>query len=357
MMKIKEWKVLLWSLLFLNYLVACKEKAEVAVPTTKEPVKDSVLAYTNPVFSPVLADPSVVKAGEYFYAYGTEDDWGYEGGYHLVAVIRSRDLVNWTFIRDAFQAKPTWKQQGGIWAPDVTEVNGKYYMYYSYSTWGDTDPGIGLAISGTAQGPYQDQGKVFLSSEIGVKNSIDPFYIEEDGKKYLFWGSFHGIYAIELSEDGKSVKGDKVKIADSHLEGAYVYKKDSSYFFFGSEGSCCAGANSTYQVRVAKGDSLLGPYYDKQGNDIATGRYGELLLRGNDENTGFAGPGHNAEIITDDEDADWFLYHAIKKSNPLLNNGASRRPLMLDKITWKDGWPVIEGQQPSLTRQKGPVFK
>ena len=49
---------------------------------------------------------------------------------------------------------------------------------------------------------FTDKGKLFISNEIGVQNSIDPFYIEEDGHKYLFWGSFRGIYGIELSDDG-----------------------------------------------------------------------------------------------------------------------------------------------------------
>ena len=71
----------------------------------------------------------------------------------------------------------------------------------------------------------------------------------------------------------------------------------------------------------------------------------------------FAGPGHNAEIITDDEGTDWFLYHAIPKKNPLLDNGASRRPLMLDKLEWEDGWPIIQNQQPSITTKQGPVFE
>ena len=34
------------------------------------------LNYTNPVFEPVLADPTVVQVGDEFFAYGTEDNWG-----------------------------------------------------------------------------------------------------------------------------------------------------------------------------------------------------------------------------------------------------------------------------------------
>lgn len=333
--------------------VSCQDSNE-RDPDDNTPVQGDT--YINPVFTPVMADPTVIKSGEYFYAYGTEDNWGSEGGYKLVPIIRSKDLVEWEFVRNAFQVKPNWKNEGGIWAPDVTQVEEEYYMYYSYSTWGDPDPGIGVAISSMPEGPFVDQGKLFLSSEIGVENSIDPFYIEDEGKKYLFWGSFHGIYAIELSEDGKSTLGDKVLIGHTHLEAAYVYKKDGEYFFFGSEGSCCDGANSSYQVRVGKSGSLLGPYLDKSGNDIATGNHGEIILKTNAVNYGFAGPGHNAEIMLDDEGTEWLLYHAIPKNNPRLDNGTNRRPLMLDKLIWRDGYPTIQRQEPSITSQPAPIF-
>ncbi len=344
--------------LTLSILFACANKEDQDSQTNPDPsTADTTAGYTNPVFEPILADPTLVQSGAYFYAYGTEDNWGNEGGYHLVPVIRSKDLVNWELLGDAFQTKPKWKSKGGIWAPDVTEVKGKFYMYYSFSTWGDPDPGIGLAIANTPEGPFADQGKVFLSSEIGVANSIDPFFIEEAGRKYLLWGSFHGIYAVPLTDDGKAVSGEKTQIAADHLEATYIYKKEDMYYLFGSYGSCCEGANSTYQVMVGRSENLLGPYVDKQGNKMTDGHYGEVLLHGNDRGLGFAGPGHNAEIVTDEAGTDWFLYHAMRKAKPLTDNGTNRRSLMLDKITWENGWPVISGQQPSTSKQSVPVFK
>ncbi|WP_373523343.1 family 43 glycosylhydrolase [Aquiflexum sp.] len=347
--------ILLVSGFCMTACVACNEN-QTDVPNGVDENPKVVKTYVNPVFSPVLADPSVLKEGEYFYAYGTEDNWGTEGGHKLVPIVRSKDMVNWEFVSNAFQTKPTWKNDGGIWAPDVAKVGEEYFMYYSYSTWGDPNPGIGLAIAQKPEGPFIDQGKLFLSKEIGVDNSIDAFFIEDEGKKYLFWGSFHGIYAVELSGDGKSIQGEKVKIGHTHLEASYVLKKDRKYIYFGSEGSCCDGANSTYRVKVAISDNILGPYLDKSGNDIADGNYGELILRGNDVDYGFAGPGHNGHVMTDDEGKDWMLYHAIPKNNPLLQNGASRRPLMLDRISWQDGWPQIEAGMPSLATKPAPVF-
>ena len=75
------------------------------------------------------------------------------------------------------------------------------------SVWGgELTCGIGCATADKPEGPFTDHGKMFRSNEINVQNSIDPFYIDDGGKKYLFWGSFRGIYAIELSDDGLSLK-------------------------------------------------------------------------------------------------------------------------------------------------------
>ena len=75
---------------------------------------------------------------------------------------------------------------------------------------------------------------------------------------------------------------------------------------------------------------------------------GTVLLKGN----GFAaGPGHNAEIITDDEGADWLLYHGYLHTNPELG-----RLVFLDRIMWNDDWPVLQRGVPS-TSSVAPSFE
>lgn len=336
---------------------ACSESSQSQKITPENPIASDTLIYTNPVFEPVLADPTVVKVGDEFYAYGTEDNWGEEGGYQLVPVIKSKDLVTWESVGSSMAAKPNWKEKGGIWAPDVTQVGNKFYMYYSFSTWGDPNPGIGLAIAENPEGPFVDQGKVFDSEEIGVANSIDPFYIENDGKKYLFWGSFHGLFLTELSNDGKKPIGEKIQLAGNHLEAAYVYQKDGYYYLFGSAGTCCEGANSTYRVLVGRSENLRGPYLDKDGKNMMESDSGTLVVGRNTSGNGFAGPGHNAEIVTDEEGTDWLLYHGMSKEKPKLNNGTNRRTLLLDKLIWTGGWPSVAGREPSTSPQQAPVFE
>lgn len=336
---------------------SCTESPEIQNITPDIPKITDTLTYTNPVFEPVLADPTVVKVGDEFYAYGTEDNWGEEGGYHLVPVIKSNDLVNWVVVGNSMSDKPNWKDRGGIWAPDVTQVGEQFFMYYSFSTWGDPNPGVGLAISDQPEGPFIDQGKVFDSEEIEVANSIDPFYIEENGKKFLIWGSFHGLYLVELTSDGTKPTGDKIQVAGNHLEAAYVYQKDGYYYLFGSAGTCCEGANSTYKVLVGRSKKLAGPYLDKNGNNLLNEDAGTSVVSGNKGNIGYAGPGHNAEIVLDDAGQEWFLYHGMDKQKPKLANGTNRRVLLLDKMIWASGWPSIAGKEPSISSQASPVLK
>ena len=225
--------------------------------------------YKNPVFVPDFADPTVIKAADgWYYAYGTENTWT-DGIHHIAPIIKSKNLTQWQYVADAFKTRPSWKNNGGIWAPDVTYINGKYYMYYSFSTWGDSNPGIGLAIADKPEGPFADQGKLFDSESIGVLNSIDPYFMQSGSgatlQSYLFWGSFNGIYGIELNADLKSFKGSKFKMAGNAFEAPCIKEKNGKFYFFGSVGSCCDGINSLYRIGIAVSDNIRGPYKDKSG--------------------------------------------------------------------------------------------
>lgn len=352
--------VLVASLMFSSCAVSNNPPDKGAGPTQPDTVPAGY--YLNPVFEPILADPSVVRDPETgdFFAYGTQDNWGDGQGSRLMPIVRSKDLVNWTVEGQAFETRPSWKSQGGLWAPDVSLINGKYHLYYSYSTWGDPNPGIGVAISDTPSGPFVDQGKLFDSADADVPNSIDPHYVEDGGKSYLFWGSFsqaatQGTYGVELAADGLSVLDldRKFKIAAGDMEAVMIHRRGDFYYFFGSKGSCCEGADSKYHVVVARSENLRGPYLDRNGKDIAERGNGTLLLQGNET---YAGPGHNARIVTDDEGTDWFLYHGIIRTQGKVSSGASRRALMIDRLEWVDGWPQIKGNVPSTTPQPAPVF-
>lgn len=291
--------------------------------------------FTEPVIKDSAPDPTVIKAddGDY-YLYATED-------LRNVPIYRSSDLFHWQLAGTVFDdySRPQWNQKGGIWAPDINKVGGQYVLYYSKSEWGgDWTCGIGVATAPSPTGPFTDHGCLFISKEIGVRNSIDPFFIEDDGRKYLFWGSFHGIYGIELTDDGLRIKkgARKKRIAGNFMEGTYIHKRGKYYYLFGSEGSCCAGERSTYRVVYGRSEHLFGPYRTKEGGRMLRGSY-DVLVEGDSL---VAGPGHNAEIVTDSEGRDWMPVHGYERKHPERG-----RQVWMLRIGWQDGWPGTVGQE------------
>ena len=128
--------------------------------------------FTNPIFGSDFPDPTVQRALDgTFYAYATG-----------CKCKKSTDLVKWSDVSGVI-SRPTWndstKADGSrdyysLWAADVNYVDGKYICYYASALWGNgSRTGIGVAVGDTPT-KFTDKGKLFRSTEIGVKNSIDP---------------------------------------------------------------------------------------------------------------------------------------------------------------------------------------
>ena len=319
--------------------------ASTARNATTEHGSDTASTYRNPVFEEVFADPSAVEAPDgAFYAYATYHPWG-DGDARprsrLIPIVRSRDLVNWSYVGAAFETMPDWRDAAGLWAPDVNRHRGRYVLYYSYAEFGDPDPGIGVGVSVSPEGPFEDRGRVLQSSTVGVQNSIDPCMIRADDGPYLFWGSKRGIHGAPLTGDGLSLAGDPFQIAGDGVEAASLIERDGQYYFFGSRGTCCAGADSTYHVVVGRSEALDGPYVNRDGRSLLDAP-GTTILHGDDT---FAGPGHSS-VVRDAAGDDWLLYHAYERANPWQGE-APRRVLMLDRLVWRDRWPTVETRTPS----------
>ena len=314
------------------------------------------MTYTNPIITfSSAADPTVIRTEEGFYLYATQTNA------YWIPIYFSKDLVNWEFKRSAFRnatkPKPDVLPGGGaFWAPEIRYINGKYVLYFSWAKWGDGSISYtAVATSDSPVGDFLNAKPLLITDDFG-SNCIDQFYYEEDGKKYMFVGSFNGIYVTELTDDGLSVKRDadgklvlKKQVCGRAFEGTNIYKKGKYYYLFASINNCCDGINSRYKVVVGRSEKLLGPYVDRKGKDMLDNSW-ELVLEGDGET--FFGPGHNSIIIPDDAGTDWMIYHSYVKENGAVGG----RLGMLDRIVWSaDGWPTIRKCVPS----KGdllPVF-
>lgn len=338
---------------------------------TEEPIETKT--YLNPVYEPVFADPSVIRHDGIYYAFGTQDygQWGDEYGVKFTPILSSEDLVTWTYETSAFtfQSRPTWgTPNAGLWAPDIVKIGNTFNLYYSLSTWGDPNPGIGVATANHPLGPWTDQGPILRSLSIEVNNSIDPTVFEAEGKVYMIWGSFRGIYGIELTSDGLALKdgeqaaNTKTLIAGldtstswnaATYEAPYILKKDNYYYLFLSSGTCCDGHNSTYNVRVGRSTSPLGPFIDHEGRSLlGTYRGSQVIL----SSSYFKGPGHNS-VVQDDNGDYWMLYHAFDTREDSSYGNSPRRSLMIDLLLWDEaGWPSVLGTMPSNNEKVAPFI-
>ena len=311
------------------------------------------ITYTNPVITfSSAADPTVIRTEDGFYLYATQTDK------YWVPIYFSKDLVNWEFKRTAFRnaTKPQIPGGGAFWAPEIRHINGKYVLYFSWAKWGDGDASYtAVATSDSPLGDFVNSKELLTKEDFG-SNCIDQFYYEEDNKKYMFVGSFNGIYVTELTDDGLSVKRNengtptlKKQVCGKAFEGTNIYKKNGYYYLFASINNCCDGERSRYKVVVGRSQDLLGPYLDKSGKDMINNAW-ELVLEGDGQK--FFGPGHNSIIVQDDAGTDWMIYHSYVKENGEVGG----RLGMLDRVLWtEDGWPYIRNCVPS-TSDFLPVF-
>jgi arabinan endo-1,5-alpha-L-arabinosidase len=167
-----------------------------------------------------------------------------------------------------------------------------------------------------------------------------------DGQRYIFYGSyFGGIQSRNLSADGlhSDPATQKLITIDNRYEGVDVIQRNGYYYLFASATNCCNGPLTGYTVFVGRSKDPLGPYVDQEGRSLLDARVGGtpvLSMNGNR----WVGPGHN--FVFKDFDGQWWtVYHAVDRNNPYFTHavGFTKRPVLLDPVDWKDGWPQVRG--------------
>ena len=287
-------------------------------------------------------DPSsIVKDGNKYWVFTT--------GVGIPSMY-STDLLNWTAApRTVFTAgtKPGWitsKVPGFVdnyWAPECFFMNGKFYLYYSCSTFGSKVSGIGLATNVTLDPTspnynWVDEGEVISSNSSSAANAIDPaVYRDASNNVWFTYGSFFGgirIFQLDATT-GKPLNGTSTTqfaVANGGVEAAYVKLRGGYYYLFVNRGNCCQGANSTYYIQVGRSTSPSGPFLDRNGANLNSNG-GTTIMSSAGR---YVGPGHAG--IFEENGVSYFSHHYYD----LDNAGAPK--LDVAKLTWDAaGWPVV----------------
>ncbi|WP_437615921.1 family 43 glycosylhydrolase [Sorangium sp. So ce834] len=297
--------------------------------------------YANPVVPGDFPDPSVLRVGRAYWATATSSEWGAP-----FPLLRSTDLVNWDRVGSVFPDLPSWAS-GSLWAPEITENRGRYYVVYTARKHGGPLC-VAAASADAPDGPYTDHGPLTCMA-VG---SIDGCPIrDENGVRHLVWkedgnsiGAPTPIWAQELSEDGTALLGAPVVLfqndapwEDGVVEGPYLMRHGGRFYAFYSGAGCCGRACS-YALGVARAPRLRGPWEKNPANPILTG------------NDAWKCPGHGS-VVDDGGGRFFLLYHAYSA----LDSVYVGRQGLLDEVTFgADGWPSFRGGGPSA-RAASPI--
>lgn len=345
--------------------------------------------FSNPL-TVEFGDPYVLYTNGTYYMYGTGG--GADKGF---AAYSSKDLVNWKAEGQVYfhnnengwsDPKASW--EGAYWAPEVYEVNGKFYMFYS-AQWKDNPTNedenfrIGVAVAEKPTGPFidltnkpvfdpgypiidanvfsDDDGKVYLYySRAAYKHPVESEIADMARKKGWFkeveesW-----VYGVELKPDFSGVIGEPVlilrpptKLSDKQAEwesrsvtakevnrrwteGCVTFKKDGIYYIMYSANYF---GGKHYAVGYATATSPLGPYKKAANNPV---------LQKNTNNGGsVTGTGHNSITYSPDGKEMFCVYHARTTKT------GDQRVVFIDRMQVKGGKITVSG--PITTPQKLP---
>ncbi len=290
--------------------------------------------FANPVIHGDVADPSIIRIGQTYYATGTSSEWAPH-----YPIFASTDLVNWKQTGHVLTDRPEWAKSS-FWAPEWFYHKGKVYVYYTARKRSDNISCIGVAVADSPNGKFEDYGPVV---EFG-KEAIDAALLEDDGKLYISWKAYGlddrpiELLACQLTDDGLRLKGKPFTLLRDEnrqgMEGQYWFKKEGYYYILYAIRGCC-GPRSDYAVSVARSKKLEGPYENYSMNPILHGGKEILSI------------GHGTLTTTPDGRM-YYLCHAYLPESGFFQG---RQPFLQEIRMGEDHWPhFVTGEYASLTQ-------
>jgi arabinan endo-1,5-alpha-L-arabinosidase len=274
---------------------------------------------------PFIHDPStIVECEGKYYTFGT-------GGGGLI----SED--GWTWNGGAVRP-------GGGAAPDAIKIGDRYLVVYGATGGGSNHKGAILTMWNKTLDPnspdfkYSEPVVVATSDGYEENDAIDPGLLLDptSGRLWMSYGTYFGFSRIiELDpKTGKHKEGNKPVDVAITCEATDLVYHNGWYYLLATHGSCCDGANSTYNVVVGRSTQITGPYLDNVGRSMLEGG-GKMVIatRGR-----LIGPGHFGHMILENGVEKMSLHYEAD-----LDQGG-RSVLGILPLLWKDGWPVAGDQ-------------
>lgn len=331
--------------------------------------------YINNPLDVQFGDPYILKASNsMYYMVGTG---GVKDGFKMYSSV---DLLEWQDEGTIYKSNTdtSWAV-ANFWAPELYEIEGKFYLFYS-ADWRENPTNelenfrIGVAVSDKPTGPYKDlynrpifdPGYPIIDANLYFENGKTYFYysrccyknpVESD---VADWAKEMGlfdeieeswIYGVEIKSDFSGIIGEPqlllrppVSMSDKQAEwesrsvtsgevnrrwteGSFIFKKDEIYYIMYSA-NFFGGKN--YAVGYATSTSPLGPFVKADNNPV---------LQKNIEQGGIVtGTGHNSICMSPDGEDMLCVYHGRTEET------GDERVVFIDKMKVdNDGTLIVYG--------------
>lgn len=335
-----------------------------------------------------IRDPSLIRRssdGQYFL-FGTNGN----------GTLHTSNSIYGPWTRQAGGALTNAQQ--AVVAPQVYEVNGTYYMYYSQHD-GPADQSYYMANIHAAwstsmdHGSWNEVGQLKIpanNAKLANHASSDGYNIldasllvvpdneAESDRYYLSFGSYYdGLYQTELMSPldlQSNVSVDQMNHLEINTTGAHstegsfqwAWPTDGSattkYYLFFSSGQCCKfkqmgvpPPGDEYKIMVCRADAPTGPFTDKDGRSCLTDNGGTMVL--GSHGTVYA-PGGQGVMYSDELNSTVLYYHYTPSASPGsqtpdLKVGDNGDYFGFNLLTFDDeGWPTVKGND---TTENGNV--
>lgn len=270
---------------------------------------------------PFIHDPStVVECDGKYYTFGT-------GGGGLIS-------------EDGWKWKGGGVRPGGGAAPDAMKIGDRYLVVYGATGGSSNHKGAILTMWNKTLDPtspdfkYSDPIVVATSDGYEECDAIDPGLMLDPntGRLWLSYGTYFGFSrVVELDpKTGERVKGSEPVDVAIVCEATVLTYHEGWYYLLATHGSCCDGANSTYNIVVGRSKNVTGPFVDNVGRTMLEGG-GKMVYatRGR-----LIGPGHFGRIVVEPGIEKMSFHYEADLDQ------SGRSVLGTCPLVWKNGWPV-----------------
>ena len=230
------------------------------------------------------ADPAPVVVGDRLYILAGRDEAPADVNDFVMKewqLLATTDVQSGHWLHYPGILKPNgvfaWAEPDGAYAGQIVEGPDKRFYLYAPVREAHTtneDPfAIGVAVADSPLGPWKDahpSGPI-VSQSVPDRNhieNIDPtIMVDDDGRVYLYWGTFGKLRGMELERDMITPKGAIVDVQslDGFFEAPWLMKRKGVYYMIyagnnaGPESPC---TQAVYHACIAYGtaSSPLGPW-------------------------------------------------------------------------------------------------